>query len=202
MIGYRVIWTLKSTEGGQTMNGKHNVAYIRVSSVDQNTDRQLDGLDFDRKFIEKASAKDTERPELQACMSHLRAGDMLHVHSIDRLARNLFDLQGIVKTLTGQGVSIWFHKENLTFTGEDNPMQELMLHMMGAFAQFERSLIRERQKEGIAAAKKAGKQIGAKRKLSDEQVEEIKARVAAGAEKKALAKEYGISRQTLYSALA
>lgn len=183
------------------MNGKHNVAYIRVSSVDQNTDRQLEGLEFDRTFIEKVSAKDTKRPELQTCISHLRGGDMLHVHSIDRLARNLYDLQGIVKTLTGQGVSLRFHKENLTFTGEDNPMQELMLHMMGAFAQFERSLIKERQREGIASAKARGVQIGAKRKLTDAQVAEIKERIAKGEAKKALAKEYCVARQTLYSAI-
>ena len=184
------------------MNGRHNVAYIRVSSVDQNTDRQLNGLEFDRMFEETASAKDTKRPQLQACMDHLRVGDMLHVHSIDRLARNLFDLQCIVETLTEKGVSIRFHKENLTFTGEDNSIQRLMLQMMGAIAEFERALIKERQKEGIQAAKKAGKQIGAKKKLTPEQVDIIRRRVQAGETKKGIAEDLGISRQTLYSALA
>lgn len=188
------------------MNGKHNVAYIRVSSLDQNTDRQLDELkklgEFDRVFEEKASAKDTQRPKLQACLEHLRKGDMLHVHSIDRLARNLFDLQDLVKKLTAKGVSLRFHKENLTFSGEDNLFQNLQLQMMGAFAEFERRLIKERQREGIASAKKAGKQIGAKKKLTEEQVKEIMERISKGEAKKDLAKAYGISRQTLYTALA
>ncbi|MFC1523652.1 recombinase family protein [Thermodesulfobacteriota bacterium] len=185
-----------------TRNGGHDVAYVRVSSVDQNTDRQLNGMEFERTFTEKASAKDVKRPVLQECFKYLREGDTLHVHSIDRLARNLFDLQDIVTTLTSRGIHIQFHKENLSFTGDDSPMQKLMLQMMGAFSEFERSLIKERQREGIQAAKAAGKQVGAKRKLSPEQVEEIQQRIQQGEEKKALAKEYGVSRQTLYSAIS
>ena len=126
---------------------------------------------------------------------------MVHVHSIDRLARNLKDLQDIVETITGQGVSIKFHKENLTFTGDESAMQKLMLQMMGAFAEFERSMIRERQREGIKAAQAAGKQIGAKPKLDKSQVRDIKKRVRIGEGKAALAREYGISRQTLYNAI-
>ncbi|XKH00175.1 recombinase family protein [Marinobacter nauticus] len=183
------------------MRGQH-VAYIRVSSVDQNTDRQLEGLEFDETFTDKVSGKDTNRPALSDCLRHLRKGDTLHVHSIDRLARNMTDLMTLVSDLTGRGVAVKFHKESLTFTGEENPFQTLQLQMMGAFAQFERSMIRERQKEGIAAAKKKGKQIGAKRKLSPEQVAEINSRLASGETKKALAHEYGISRQTLYAALS
>ncbi|POZ50033.1 recombinase family protein [Methylovulum psychrotolerans] len=125
------------------------VGYIRVSSAQQNTDRQLADIKLDKTFEDKVSAKDTSRPQLQACLNHLREGDTLHVHSIDRLARNLFDLQQIVTDLAGQGVCIHFHKENMAFSGAANPMQELMLQMLGAFAQFERALIKERQKEGI-----------------------------------------------------
>jgi DNA invertase Pin-like site-specific DNA recombinase len=186
-----------------TPNNGHDVGYIRVSFFSQNTDRQLDGIELEKTFEEKASAKDAKRPVLQDCIGYLRSGDCLHVHSIDRLARNLMDLQKIVQSLNDKGVSVTFHKENLTFSGSnDNPMNKLMLQMMGAFAEFERALIKERQREGIAQAKKAGKQIGRKRALDDDQVAEIKKRVAAGEAKSKLAKEYGISRQTLYTALA
>ncbi|MBL3825253.1 MULTISPECIES: recombinase family protein [unclassified Marinobacter] len=185
------------------MNG-HHVAYIRVSSVDQNTDRQLAdaGIEFDMTFTDRVSGKDRNRPELQACLKHIRSGDHLHVHSIDRLARNMVDLLELVEEVTERGVTIEFHKEKLVFTGEENPFQRLQLQMMGAFAEFERAMINERQREGIAAARKKGKQIGAKPKLTSEQVAEIRARVAAGEQKKALALEFRVSRQTLYTALA
>jgi len=191
-----------------------NVGYIRVSSYSQNTDRQLIGVDLDKTFTEKASAKNADRPQLQACMEWARDGDVLHVHSIDRLARNLQDLQNIVQQLiqdlqnivqqlTDKGVKVHFHKESLIFGGDNNnPMQKLMFQMLGAISEFERTLINERRKEGMAAAKAAGKQIGAKRKLSDEDVALIKRKLANGDTKKGLALEYGVSRQTLYSAIA
>ena len=178
------------------------VGYIRVSSVDQNTDRQLADVDLDVTFEDKCSGKDTQRPELFNCLRHVRAGDVLYVHSIDRLARNLKDLQMLVEGLTERSVTIRFEKENLTFTGDSNPMQKLMLQMMGAFAEFERSMIRERQREGIAAARKKGKQIGAKAKLTGGQIAYAHEKVAAGVSKSSLAKELGISRQTLYNALS
>ncbi|OEY65634.1 recombinase family protein [Marinobacter sp. X15-166B] len=185
------------------MSGQH-VAYIRVSSVDQNTDRQLadTGIAFHQTFTDKVSGRDRDRPALQACLNHIRKGDHLHVHSIDRLARNMVDLLELVKEVTEKGVTLQFHKEQMTFTGEENPFQNLQLQMLGACAEFEVAMIRERQREGIAAARKKGKQIGAKRKLTPEQVEEIRVRVSAGEQKKALAQEYGISRQTLYTALS
>ena len=180
----------------------HDVGYIRVSSFSQNTDRQLDGIKLEKVFEEKASAKDAKRPILQECFSYLRAGDCLHIHSIDRLARNLIDLQNIVTFLNDKGVSVTFHKENLTFTGSNNnPMNKLMLQMMGAFAEFERALIKERQREGIAQALKKGVKIGRQPALSDSQVEEIRNRVAQGESKSKLAKEYHVARQTIYSAL-
>jgi DNA invertase Pin-like site-specific DNA recombinase len=180
----------------------HVVGYIRVSSYGQNTDRQLSDVALDKIFEEKASAKDTNRPVLQECLDYLREGDELHVHSIDRLARNLVDLQTIVTRLNSKGVACVFHKENLTFTGNDeNPMNKLMLQMMGAFAEFERNLIRERQREGIAQAVKNGKKIGRSRSLAADQVAEIKNKVASGAAKADIAKEFGISRPTLYAAL-
>jgi len=181
----------------------HAVGYIRVSSIAQNTARQLVDVALDITFTDKLSGKDTKRPELQRCMNHLRAGDALHVHSIDRLARDLKDLQTIVEDLTGKGVTVKFHKENLTFSADKgNPMQTLMLQMLGAFAEFERTLINERQREGIAAAKANGVKLGAPQKLTEAQIADLKARAAGNEDKSRLAKEFGISRPTLYKLLA
>lgn len=177
------------------------VGYIRVSSVDQNTARQLEGVTLDRVFEDKASGGSADRPMLQECLRFIRDGDVLHVHSIDRLARNLGDLQSIVSDLTGRGVVIQFHKEGLTFSGKNDPMQTLMLQMMGAFAQFEREMIRERQREGIEAAKRAGKHVGRPSALSSTQIEKIHAQHKGGMAVAALAKEYGVSRQTIYTLL-
>jgi DNA invertase Pin-like site-specific DNA recombinase len=177
------------------------VGYRRVSSLDQNTDRQLEGLELDKVYTDKASGRDTARPQLQAALEFLREGDLLLVHSMDRLARNLDDLRRLVLGLTGRGVHVQFVKENLVFTGEDSPMSNLLLSLLGAVAEFERSMIRERQREGIALAKKAGVYKGRKPSLTTEQVEDIRKRVARGETKAALAQEYRISRQTLYTAI-
>jgi DNA invertase Pin-like site-specific DNA recombinase len=180
-----------------------NVGYIRVSSTSQNTERQLADVALDRIFTDKASGKDANRPELVNCLEHLREGDFLHVHSIDRLARNLKDLQTIIEKLTQKGVTVRFYKEHLTFeAGNNSPMQTLMLQMLGAFAEFERTLIKERQREGIAAAKAQGKKLGAPAKLSTEQTAEIKTLIEQGADKSKVAKQYGISRPTLYKLIA
>ena len=179
------------------MHGQR-IGYIRVSSFDQNPERQLEQIAVDRSFTDKASGKDTRRPELEALLAFVREGDTVVVHSMDRLARNLDDLRHIVQKLTKRGVRIEFVKENLTFTGEDSPMANLMLSVMGAFAEFERALIRERQREGIALATQRGASRGRKKSLSDEQVAELKRRVAAGEQKAKLAREFGISRETLY----
>ena len=139
------------------MSKHQTVAYIRVSSVQQNTDRQLVGIERDKEFIEKVSAKDTKRPQLKALLEHVRDGDTVVVHSMDRLARNTKDLLEIVEGLKIKGVSVRFLKENLSFTaGADNSMSNLMLTMLGAVAQFERELMLERQREGIESAKQKG----------------------------------------------
>jgi DNA invertase Pin-like site-specific DNA recombinase len=181
--------------------GGKRVGYIRVSSVDQNTERQLDGIQADKRFTDKASGKDTKRPQLQAALEYLRDGDVLVVHSMDRLARNLDDLRKIVSDLTARGVVVEFVKENLTFTSADNAMSKLLLSVMGAFAEFERSLLKERQREGIARAKKAGVYKGRKRALTPERATELRDRVKAGEKKAAVARDFGISRETLYSYL-
>ncbi len=125
------------------------IGYVRVSSFDQNPERQLEGVQVARVFTDKASGKDTQRPELERLLAFVREGDTVVVHSMDRLARNLDDLRRIVQGLTQRGVRMEFVKEGLKFTGEDSPMANLMLSVMGAFAEFERALIRERQREGI-----------------------------------------------------
>jgi DNA invertase Pin-like site-specific DNA recombinase len=139
---------------------------------------------------------------IKAALDYIRDGDTLVVHSMDRLARSLDDLRRIVKELTARGVIVEFLKERLTFTGEDNAMANLLLSVMGAFAEFERALLKERQREGIALAKKAGAYKGRKRALTPERVKELHQRVKDGEKKAAVAREFGISRETLYSYLA
>ena len=174
------------------------IGYVRVSSLDQNPERQLEQVQVDRIFTDKASGKDTQRPELDNLLTFVREGDTVVVHSMDRLARNLDDLRRLVQQLAARGVRVEFVKECLTFTGEDSPMANLMLSVMGAFAEFERTLIRERQKEGIALAKQRGVYRGRKNSLSPEQVAEMKQRAANGEPKAALAREFGVSRETIY----
>lgn len=140
-----------------------NIAYIRVSTVEQNTERQLSdcGIKFDKVFEDKASGGSTDRPELNRLMDYAREGDTIHIHSIDRLARSLDDLRKLVTNWNKNGITVRFHKEGLNFTADDNtPIAELMLNMLGAVAQFERSIIRERQAEGIAKAVAKGKYKG------------------------------------------
>lgn len=178
------------------------IGYVRVSSYDQHEDRQLEHMDdLDRIFTDKASGKNTERPRLQELLQYAREGDTIVVHSMDRLARNLDDLRQLVNTQTRRGICVQFLKENLIFTGEDSPMSNLMLSVLGAVAQFERDLIKERQKEGILLAKKRGVYKGRKKSLSPEKIEELKQRIEAKEKKLHLAREYGISRETVYQYL-
>ena len=182
------------------MNGQR-IGYIRVSTVDQNTERQLDGIELDKTFTDKASGKDTKRPQLELMMGFVRSGDTLIVHSMDRLARDQNDLHRIAQTLTGKGVRIEFIKEHLTFTGDDSPISKLMLSVMGAVHEFERALIKERQLEGIALAKKRGAFKGRKKSLSEAELAELRQRIADGMSKAQAAREFGISRQTVYQYL-
>lgn len=175
------------------------VGYIRVSSVDQNTERQLDGISLDKVFTDKISGASTERPQLAAMLDYIREGDTIIVHSIDRLARSLADLLALVESLNAKGVAVSFHKENLLFTGEDSAMQKLMLQMMGSFAEFERSMIRERQREGIAKAKESGVYKGRKKVIDDAA---IRAAVAGGLSYRKTAEQLGISLSTVQRAMA
>lgn len=177
------------------------IGYIRISSVGQNTERQLDGLQLDKKFEDKVSGKSTDRPKLQEMLEFVRDGDTVIVHSMDRLARNLDNLRRLVKILTRKGVSVEFVKEGLTFTGEDKPLSKLLLSVMGAFAEFERSIIRERQLEGIALAKQKGVYKGRRKSLTDDNVVTIRQRISEGHKKAQIARDLGISRETLYKYL-
>jgi DNA invertase Pin-like site-specific DNA recombinase len=182
------------------MDGQR-IGYVRVSGFDQNPDRQLDAMSAAKIFTDKASGKDTLRPELDRLLAFVREGDTVVVHSMDRLARNLDDLRRIVQDLTKRSVRIEFIKESLTFTGEDSPMANLKMSVMGAFAEFERALLRERQREGITLARQRGVYRGRKRSLNPEQIVEVKRRIEAGEQKAQVARDMGISRETVYQYL-
>ncbi len=170
------------------------VGYIRVSTVDQNTDRQLDDYTLDKVFEDKCSGKDTKRPALQQLIEYVREGDTVVVHDISRMARNLEDLLSLVKMFNAKGVAVLFDKEKLSFTGEDSPMQELMLAMLGAVYQFERSMILERQREGIQQAKAAGKYKGGKPRVD---AEAIKAALESGMSIRKVAESLNVGISTV-----
>jgi DNA invertase Pin-like site-specific DNA recombinase len=183
------------------------IGYIRVSTAGQNTDRQLADEQLTVTFTDKASGKNADRPQLQAMLAgNWPEGSTVVVHSMDRLARSLTDLLNIVELLTARGIAVQFVKEGKTFKGCDStdPMDKLMLSMLGAFAEYERTLIRERQREGIAKAKERGVYRGRPRKYIDiERITQIVAEATAlGANKTRVAAKYGISRDTLYKYLA
>jgi DNA invertase Pin-like site-specific DNA recombinase len=180
------------------------LGYKRVSSLDQNTARQLEGVQIDLEFEDKVSGKSMERPKLQELLRTAYKGDTVMVHSMDRLARNLIDLKNIVSELVASGAQVQFLKENLTFSGKGDPYSELMLNLMGSFAEFERQLIKSRQAEGIAIKKAAGGYAGKgrKREITDDMITDINRRVAAGEKKAVIAKSLGISRESIYKYLA
>lgn len=183
------------------MTGKQ-VGYVRVSHTDQNPGRQLEGQTLDKVFMDKVSGKDVNRPALQQMLEYVREGDTIQVHSIDRMARNLGDLLQLVSKLLEKQVTVRFIKESLTFQpGVNNQMNELMLSMLGAFAAFERSMIKERQREGIELAKAEGRMKGRPTSLTPEQIAIIKDRAHQGESKVALATEFKVTRTTIYAAL-
>ena len=182
------------------MTGKI-VGYVRVSSTDQNPERQLENIKLDKKFIDYASGKDTNRPELQNLINYVREDDTIIIHSMDRLARSVDDLRKIVKNFTDSGIQVQFIKENLIFSGNDAPMSNLLLSVMGAFAEFERTIIKERQLEGIAIAKKKGVYKGRVAVLTAEQINQIKTKLDLGVPKAQIAREFNISRKTIYNYL-
>ena len=177
------------------------VGYVRVSSQGQNTARQLAGLKLDKEFVDMVTGSNQDREGLKECLAYVREGDQLVVDSIDRLARNLQDLQQIVDNLIKKGVSVKFIKENLTFNANRDPMATLTLQIMGAFAEFERTMIRSRQKEGIIAAKKAGKHLGRPNKVDKKFIKVVKEKRESCQSIRSIAKDMNVSRATIYKAL-
>lgn len=173
------------------------VGYIRVSSFDQNGARQLAKVKIDHIFKEKISGKNFKKPKLQECLKFCKAGDTLHVNSMDRLARNLRELQQIVSSTIKKEVKIQFHKENLIFTSENHPPSKLMLQIIGAVTEFERSILKERQKEGIEAAKKRGVKLGRKPLMNAEKKEQIISLLNDKITKKEIALKLGVSYETI-----
>lgn len=189
-------------KGEDDMNNNKGkvIGYKRVSSIDQNEARQLEGVELDKLFIDKASGKDNNRPQLKAMIEYVREGDTILVHSLDRIGRNLAHIKQLIDDLNAKGVGVRFIKENLSFSLSDNsPLNDLMLNMLGSFAQFERDMIRERQREGIALAKARGVYKGRKPKVTKQQTNIIKELITGGMKKTEIAKEFNISRQSIYN---
>ena len=180
------------------MSKGKRIGYVRVSTADQNPERQLESILLDKKFTEYASGRSLERPQLKNLIDYVREDDIVIVHSLDRLARNVKDLRNVIDELISKKTSIQFVKENLTFNGADSPMSNLLLIMIGAIAEFEHSLIRERQLEGIALAKRQGKFRGSRSKFTEQMREDIKREMQTRKSKCKIAQELGISRECLY----
>ena len=177
-----------------------NVGYIRVSTVDQNTARQLDNLQLDKVFTEHKSGKNKNRDQLKALIDYVREGDTVHVHSIDRLARNLADLKELVNQFNDKGVSVQFHKEGMKFNNDkSDSMTNLLFNILGSFAEFERELMLERQREGIAKAKEEGKYKGRTKSVDDDAIRS--AMNKDGASYRKVAKELGVSLSTVQRAM-
>lgn len=180
------------------MTGKR-IGYVRVSTLEQNPERQLEKIPVDKKFIDYASAKSTDRPQLKAMLDFVREDDIVIVHTMDRLARNLKDLKNLVDYFIEKKIQVHFIKENLIFDGKNSPLAMLMLHMMGAFAEFEYAFIKERQREGVEIAKRYGRFKGGKRKLNREKIETMKNLLFNTRKTKTeIAQDLGVSRCTLY----
>jgi len=182
------------------MTGKR-IGYIRVSTEDQNPDRQLSDMELDKKFIDYASGSTTKRPELQSMMEYVREDDIIFVHSLDRLGRNLKDLKKLVDHFIERGIQIHFIKENLKFTNKSDPMSNLLFCVFGAVAEFEHSLIKERQAEGIAKAKREGKYLGRKKCMTASKIEELKKLMQLGVSISRIARKLEVSRLSIYKEL-
>jgi len=177
------------------------VGYKRVSSHEQNPERQLNGMELERIFIEFASGKDTKRPVLQDMLNFLREGDSLYVHSLDRFARNLDDLRRMVMELVAKQVTVHFITESLTFNGEKNMMSNLLLSMMGAFAEFEREIILERQREGILKARQKGVYKGKSKYLTPADIALLKKMKHEKMKIEEISNHFQIGRTTVYEYL-
>jgi DNA invertase Pin-like site-specific DNA recombinase len=181
------------------MSNGQQVGYKRVSTQLQDTTRQLEWETLDRVFEDKLSGKDTNRPQLQELIQFVRDGDTVVVHSMDRLARNVVDLMNLVETLTVKGVKVRFLKENLTFSGNDDPFSQLMLGVLGSVSAFERNILKQRQSEGIEIAKRNGRFKGRKKGSTKVDSKEVLSRISNGETVTSISKDLGVSRPTIYN---
>jgi DNA invertase Pin-like site-specific DNA recombinase len=186
-----------------------SIGYIRVSTREQSTGRQSDGMEslkLDKVFTEKVSGKSKDRPELNACITYAREGDTVYIYSIDRLARSLGDLEAIINELVTKGVTVTFIKESQTYSRDNsNPFNKVLLQVLGAFAEFERNIMLERQAEGIAHAKlngtKSGKPFG-KQPLDMSRRQEAIEYSKQGMNITEIAKAMSLSRASIYKLLS
>jgi DNA invertase Pin-like site-specific DNA recombinase len=185
------------------------IAYIRVSSEGQNTsrqDQQIEELKVDKVFMEKVSGKNIQdRPQFQMMLEYAREDDIIYCADLSRWGRSLMDIKSTITDLTKRGVTVIFLKENLTFSGNDDPMSNLLLGILSSLSEWERAVIKSRQMEGVKIAQEKGiykERCGRKPKLSEEQTIEVKRRVEAGEKRSDLAVAYGVSRQTVYNLVA
>ena len=182
------------------------IAYVRVSSIGQSTsrqDQQIEELNVDKVFSEKVSGKNIQdRPQFQLMMDYAREEDIIYCAELSRWGRSLIDIKTTVTALTSKGVTVKFLKENLTFTNnQEDPMSNLLLGILSSLAEWERDVIKSRQMEGVKIAQEKGiykERCGRKPKLTEEQIQEVKKKISAGEARAAVAKEYGVSRQTVY----
>ncbi|ELZ0574232.1 recombinase family protein [Salmonella enterica] len=173
-----------------------NIGYVRVSSVQQNNERQLEGVELDKVFTETASGKNADRPQLNAMLGYVREGDVIHCHELSRLGRNVKDLLTIIDTVKEKGASIHFHKEKLVAGKDETAISRMMLNMLASVAQMEREFMLERQAEGYAAAKAAGR-IAKRGNGKDVDRVGIVSALAAGGSIRSVAKDFGVSTQTV-----
>ena len=180
---------------------RQQIGYKRVSTAIQKTDRQLVDVELDRMFTDKVSGSTADRPKLDRLLEHIRKGDEVHVHSIDRLARSFEHLTRIVRAINDKGASVVFHKEGLTFSGDDSPLATLQLQMLASFAEFERALNNERSAEECALAKAKGVQFGRPPSLGKNEINEVRAQCSVGKSVSAIALDFDVSRQSVYRVL-
>lgn len=173
-----------------------NIGYIRVSTGKQNTERQLDGVKLDKKFEEKVSGKNTNRDQLQSMLEYVREDDVIHVHSLDRLGRNIRDLLEIIDVVKNKGASIYFHKEKISAGVNSNAASDLMINVFAAVSQMERDMMLERQAEGYAAAKAAGRKGARGNGASVDRVG-IASALADGQSIRTIAKDFNVSTHTV-----
>lgn len=182
------------------------LAYVRVSSDGQNTSRQdqvIAEKNVDKIFTEKVSGRNiSDRPQFQLMLEYARDQDIIYCADLSRWGRSLMDIKTSITFLTSKGVTVSFLKENLTFSGNDDPMSNLLLGILSSLSEWERAVIKSRQMEGVKIAQERGvykERCGRKPKLTEEQILEVRQRVEAGEHRTNIAKSLGVSRQTIYN---